>query len=52
MACGMTRMSLKMIAASTPMMSTGCRVTSTASSGVPTIVRKSARSRTARYSGR
>ena len=52
MACGTTRMSLKMIAASTPIRSTGWRVTSTASSGVRTIVRKSARRRTARYSGR
>ena len=32
-----------MIAASTPSRSTGCSVTSTASSGVPTMVRKSAR---------
>ena len=46
-ACGTTRMSLKMMAASTPRMSTGWSVTSTASSGVRTIVRKSARWRTA-----
>ena len=51
-AWGTTRMSLKMIAASTPIRSTGWSVTSTASSGVRTMVRKSARARTARYSGR
>ena len=47
-----TRMSEKRIAASTPSLVTGCSVISQASSGVWQQVRKSARSRSARYSGR
>src|SRR3954452_6641483 len=51
-ASGTTRMSLKRMAASTPTMSTGCSVTSAASSGVLHRVRKDTFARTALYSGR
>ncbi len=51
-ASGTTRMSLKRMAASTPRMSTGCSVTSAASSGVLHRVRNGTFARTALYSGR
>ena len=51
-ASGTTRMSLKRMAASTPRMSTGWRVTSAARSGVLHRVRKDTLARTALYSGR
>ena len=52
MASSGTMMSEKMMAASSAKRRSGCRLASTASSGVRQTVRKSARSRNARYSGR
>jgi hypothetical protein len=52
MASSGSRMSAKRMAASTPRIWMGWRVTSAASSGVLQRVRKSALARMARYSGR
>ena len=51
-ASSISRMSANTMAASTPRMSTGCTVTSAASSGVLQSSRKVVRSRMRRYSGR